>query len=446
MTASSQRTWQTGNGLKYTFLGLFALSWWLCCGNFCVSLAVNAVPTLMPLFLSNHGASNTMIGIVVGTLPALLNIALNPIVSTASDRTRTRFGRRIPWLMVTVPLVALSLVFTGWSTRLGGWLAALFPQCNPASSALMMLVIAGLLFQLFNLLFEPVFYCIANDVLPAEVRGRVTAAMGIAGTLGGYVVNQVLVPLAGKYAAWVFTGVGFVFLLGLSGVCLFVKEGTYPPVDKLASKNRGLNLIKVYVKECFGHSIYRWLFLTMALNVASQVCRTMFYLLFAQKTLGLSLAQYGTVMGMCSLIAAILFIPAGVVVDKYHPVPVYLVGCLIISAGNVIGYFFIKDFISFFAISILVTVTYVLQNASNRPLMMALLPPMKFGQFCSANALCFSLALVLANAGGGVFIDYFGYRAIFVWDFLFTMVGAYAAYRLMRDWQKAGGCNYTVPV
>ena len=445
MTTSRIR-WQTGNGLRYTLLGLVSLSWWLCCGNFCVSMAVNAVPTLMPLLLNQNGASNTLIGIAVGTLPALLNVLINPIVSTASDRTRTRFGRRIPWMLATIPLISASLVFTGWSPRLGHLISWMLPHCSEATSALVLLIVAGLLFQLFNLLFEPVYYCVANDVLPAEVRGRVTAGIGIAGTLGGYVVNQVLVPLSEKYVSWVFTGVGIVFFLGLIGLCFFVKEGSYPPPPPPEPGNRLVSQVKRYGRECFCHAIYRWLFLTMALNVASNVCRAMFYLLFAQKTLGLSLTQYGTVMGTCSLLAAILFIPAGIIVDKYHPVPVYLVGCLLISAANAVAYFFVRDYATFFCLSLTVSITYVLQNASNRPLMMALLPPMRFGQFCSANALCFSLALIVANAGGGLFIDHFGYRAIFVWDFVFTMAGAYAAYMMMRHWRLNGAKNFKPPL
>jgi MFS family permease len=184
----------------------------------------------------------------------------------------------------------------------------------------------------------------------------------------------------------------------------------------------------------------------MALNVASTTCRSMFYLLFAQETLGLSLLQYGTVTGTCSLLAAVLFIPAGYIVDKYHPVPVYLAGCIFIAVANAIGFFVVRDFNTFVFISVLVSITYVLQGASNRPLLMALFPPLKFGQFCSANALCFSVALIIANAGGGVFIDKFGYRFIFVWDFVLTVAGAFIAFLMLKEWKKRGGVNFVPPL
>lgn len=444
--SSNQKIWTTDNGLKYTCFGIFSLVWWLFCGNFCFSMAVNSVPTLLPLMFRNNGASNALIGIAVGSLPSLLNVLINPIVSTASDRTRTRFGRRRPWLFVSVPLVAFSLVMTGISPDIGHGLARFIPWLTPQYGALIALITAGLVFQLFNLLFDPVFYCVANDVLPASMRGRVVAAMGVAGTLGGYVVNQVFVPMAGHSIIMTFSIIAGVFLVGLGGLCLGIREGEYPPPPP---KNEGISIFRniiTYFRECFGFSIYRWLFLTMALNVASQTCRSMYYLIFATEKLEVSLTQYGTVMGTCSLLAAILFIPAGYIVDKWHPVPVFLAGCLLIAFANLLGFFIVRDFKTFAVITFLVSITYVLQNASNRPLLMAIFPPLHFGQFCSANALVFSVALIIANAGGGFFIDLLGYRYIFVWDFILTMAGAGAALMMMRHWKKLGGKNYVSPL
>ena len=442
----SNRHWATANGLQYTFLGLMSLGWWLCCGNFFFSIVVNSIPTLVPMMLNENGSSNKLIGFAVGSLPALLNVLINPIVSTASDRTRTRFGRRIPWLLASTPLVALSLVFTGWSPQLGAMVGEAFSGLTPQLGALMMVVLAGTMFQLFNLLFDPVFYCVANDVLPAEVRGRVIAAMGIAGTLGGYVLNKYLVPLSGNGIQWVFTGIAVCYLIGLYGLCFFVREGNYPPPEPLPKRDGPLARIELYFRECFSFPIYRWVFLAMALNVASTTCRTMYYLLFARQTLGLSLAQYGEVTGNCGLLTALLFFPAGIIIDKYHPVPVYFAGCLLIAASNAVAFFTVSDYPSFYVLSIAIAITYVLQNASNRPLLMAVFPAERFGQFCSANAMTFAITLIFANVGGGIFIDWFGYQYIFVWDFIFTLAGAFAALMMMREWRKHGGRNFTPPL
>ena len=82
--------------LTYTRLQLIAVCAWMLYGIFCFCLMEALVPSLLPLSLKRFDASNTMIGILVGSIPGILNFIVNPIVSTRSDRTRTRIGRRMP--------------------------------------------------------------------------------------------------------------------------------------------------------------------------------------------------------------------------------------------------------------------------------------------------------------------------------------------------------------
>ena len=59
-----------------------------------VMLAYVLVPTLLPLTLDSFHAAGALIGLVVGSIPAAMNFVMNPILSTTSDRTRTKWGRR----------------------------------------------------------------------------------------------------------------------------------------------------------------------------------------------------------------------------------------------------------------------------------------------------------------------------------------------------------------
>ena len=80
--------------LKYTQAGLVTLFVWLLWGDFCYNLMLQIMPQLMPLFLNRYGASPELISILMIMFPEAVNLLLNPIISTASDRTRTRWGRR----------------------------------------------------------------------------------------------------------------------------------------------------------------------------------------------------------------------------------------------------------------------------------------------------------------------------------------------------------------
>ena len=99
--------------LRYSRFGLIALFGILYVGVFAMAGANMVIPNLVPLFLKGWNLSNAVIGILIGTIPAVINVMVNPVVSVASDRVRTRFGRRSPFMYVGVPGVAVTLIVMG---------------------------------------------------------------------------------------------------------------------------------------------------------------------------------------------------------------------------------------------------------------------------------------------------------------------------------------------
>lgn len=165
----------------------------------------------------------------------------------------------------------------------------------------------------------------------------------------------------------------------------------------------------------------------------------MFNLLFAKEALGMSVDQFGKIMSVNAVISFFVLMPMGILVDKFHPLRTYMAGGILIVAANIFGFFFVRDYTSFYIVSVMLALVYVIQNASKLPMFVALLPTAQYGQFSSANAMVVSIFLILANAGGGAFVDLLGYQYIYVWDFLFTGLGLFALFVLYRGWKKRGG-------
>ncbi len=57
------------------------------------------MPALLPILLKEHGATNKEIVIIVSTIFMVMNAALNPVISYQSDRFRSRWGRRRPFIL-----------------------------------------------------------------------------------------------------------------------------------------------------------------------------------------------------------------------------------------------------------------------------------------------------------------------------------------------------------
>ena len=394
-------------------------------------------PTLLPLMLKNHNASNLTIGLLVGSLPSLLNFIINPIVSTSSDRTRSRWGRRIPYLLFSSPFVVLFLILLGWSDRIGLWFhhLAFGPGGSPAKTIIVVIAVFAIAYQVFNLFIASVFYYLFADVVPTQFLGRFMALFRVAGTCAGFVFNLLVLPHADTHLPWIFTIVALLYLVSFLLMCLHVKEGEYPPPEPV--KNRSpFGFVSVYVRECFSIPFFLVYFLVMALNNASTVCRSMFNLLFATRELHISLDQYGFIIAVGSGITIPLFYFVGLLVDKIHPIRVYMIGSVLIICMNIFGFFWVHSYATFSVVAIALAFVYMLQIASTLPLNMRLVPRDKYGQFSSAMAMVSSITLVLANAGGGWFIDRLGYQYIYVWDFLFTSVGFVLLLWVYGKWKE----------
>ena len=60
----------------------------------------------VPALLRDHVASAALVGVLMG-MDNLLGIFVQPWIGNRSDNTRTRWGRRIPYLVVGMPVAAL---------------------------------------------------------------------------------------------------------------------------------------------------------------------------------------------------------------------------------------------------------------------------------------------------------------------------------------------------
>lgn len=426
--------------LTYTKLQLIAVFFWMLYGVFCFSLMEALVPSLLPLSLKRFDASNTTISILVGSIPGVLNFIINPIVSTRSDRTRTRFGRRMPYLIFATPFVTLFLLLIGWTPDLGHYLVELLPgKLQLATVVLVLLGVFTVCFQFFNMFVASIFYYVAPDVIPEKVLGRFMSLWTVTGAVTSFCFSRYLFPLAKDHMPWLYTGVAAAYFISFMVLFLKVREGEYPPPEP-ERKVSMVGKIEMFIRECYSIGFYRLFFIVAAMNAVSVCCRSLFQVFFAEQNLGLELGVYGKILSYGSVVTLVLAFPVGMVVDKIHPIRVYMGGMAMVIIVNLFGFFLVQGEHSFLVFALLLATMYTLQNTSTLPLYAALFPKARYGQFSSAMALLSSIALIAFNFLAGVFIDWIGdYRYIYLWDFTFTGIGFVLMLKVYRDWKRFGG-------
>ncbi len=438
--------------LKYTQAGLVTLFVWLLWGDFCYNLMLQIMPQLMPLFLNRYGASPELISILMIMFPEAVNLLLNPIISTASDRTRTRWGRRRPYLLFTAPFLGLFLLLLGWSAEIGQWLASLLGSGSEAEAAAVIVAVASVLlvsFKIFETFCTSVIYYIFNDVVPHQFIGSFTALFRIVGFGAVFVFQRYFMQFADEHMQWVFTGGAVLYVVGMTVMCLMVKEGEYPPVAENEKKASMLGKLKLYWEECFSMAIYNWFFFGVAINTVSTACRTTYNVLFATEELGLSTGEFGVTMSYYPLVIIALTYPVGWLADRIPPILLYIGGGVLITLVNIFGFYLVNDGTSFLVLTILLAVVYVLQTASYLPMHMKMLPQEKYGQFCSAGVIVRGILMIGISGLSGYFIKFMGlYRYLFIWDFFFTIAGTFCLFMAYMYWRRLGGAtgNYVAPI
>ena len=439
--------------LKYTLPKLIFVCFWILCSYLAINLlAYKMVPTLMPVLLDRRNLTSREIALILSTIPAIINTILCPVISTISDKTRTRWGRRIPYLAVSAPFIVLFMMLIAFEPEITEFLRR---SCFPGVSSdrigfWVLAVLMSIYVTIFQVPGSIVYYVVA-DVVPKQFIGTFMGFSAFLGTGVTFVFNYFILDRAIAAPKFWFAVIGIFYLAAYGGLCYFVKEGEYPPVDSHIEKRKSFlskckEHILLYFRECYSHRIYVMLFVTGGLTQASTLCRNMFNLLFATKDLKMTPAEFGQTMAIGALISAVVVLPMGRLMDKIHPIRVFFVSGLIIIAMNAWGYFFVHDAKSFMVVGILMVLTYAIQSLSSQPMMIAIVPTAQYGQFNSANSMINSGIMVIASQLGGYCTDLFGYRMIFIWDFLLTAAASITLLIVWHDWKKRGGKeNYTPP-
>jgi MFS family permease len=118
--AHQPKTWHCGT-LTYTKPALVVLFFWLFWGDICYTLMEGVCGPIMQFKFEDLGASNKTYVLVANTIPGLVYIFMNPVISFKSDRYRSRWGRRVPFVIFTLPFLTLGLVALAYCDWIGAW-------------------------------------------------------------------------------------------------------------------------------------------------------------------------------------------------------------------------------------------------------------------------------------------------------------------------------------
>ena len=446
--------------LVYTKAGLITLFAWLLWGNFCFELMETVVPSILPLKLDELQSPKWVVGLIMTTLPGIFNTTVAPWVSFKSDRYRSRWGRRIPFILLTMPFLAMSLILIGFSDNIGSWVHHAFfagGTIHQASVIIILLAVFAGCFGFFNMFVSSVYYYLINDVVPSDHLGRLMGWLRAVGMISGGLYSCFIFKYALTHMREIYLGAALLYTVGYGLVCLRIKEPEYPPPDDLPAKPSLMSDIRTFARECYTSRFYWDLFLYTTFDAVSSIIARSFLTLFLLRSMLLSTEQVGWLNAITQWVMAGMMLLVGTLVDRWNPVRVSAYGAVIaafLAFNDWIWVFAEPPSANFFFYAMLAILPFsmiirALINTAFVPREMMLFPREQYGQFCGAQALIRSAFTMVAGVLAGLFLDVMQrmtacdnqhvYRFMFIWIGVFSVVAMIFNYRGYRVWKLLGG-------
>lgn len=449
--AAKSGFWSVGT-LTYTKAGLLTLFGWLLWGDFAWALRDRMVAPVVPLLLRNFEATDKMIGLIMGTIPAAIGLFLGPIISFRSDRKRSRWGRRIPYLLVTTPIASISIICCAFSGVFGRMVHDFWGEGAPSVNLLSLLCfgIAWTIFEFAVVAANAVFGGLVNDVVPNTFLGRFFGMFRAVSLLAGIIFNLWLIEPARQYYMHAFTIVGLMYGVGFTMMALRVKEGEYPPVTEAEAKASSgvIASAKTYFRECFRNPYYWWVFAAVTLGPLAFVPINTFSVLYAG-SLGIDLSVYGKYIAITFTISLSIAYFLGVVADKLHPLRLAIAtmaAYALLSIWACIGTMDRSMFTVAFIGHGVVSGMFFTTTAS---LFQRIFPRERFAQFGSAAGILTSLANMVVPFVAGYILDNTGhnYRHTFLMGAVIATVAIVGYVVVYRKFMALGGPKgYVAPL
>lgn len=448
--STGEKIYRAGT-LTYTKAGLITLCTWLLWGDFFFTLFEDVLPKVLPLQLKGLGGKNWIIGLACTTIPAAMKLIVGPIISFRSDRCRTRWGRRRPFLIIGTPLTALSLLALGFVDQTARLFTSLTSGLSESTAAICAVVLFVLAYNFFNSFIETTYKYLFNDVVPRQYLARVMAVFRFVALLAGSLFAGFIFPLANTHLREIYIGSAVLLLVMFGLMVLNVKEGEYPPPKPLQDQRTPwISGLHMYLRECFTSRLYWYYFLASALW-ALGFSITSFDYYWAQ-SLGANLNQYGKVTMITKWLTAVLILPSGVIADRVHPVRVMLVSksILVLVMPFALVFLFYTElphwsFVAWVTLQFVMVPMAALYKAAELPMAMRILPQDRYGQFFSAAEAVKAVALIIGGTLSGGFIDlmatmgktpFWEYRAVPLWAVSCYAVSLIFLWLLYRDLRR----------
>jgi MFS family permease len=355
----------------------------------------------MPLYLKAYGFPAWAISILANER-AFVGALIQPVVGRISDHTRSPLGRRRPFFLVGVPLMAISLFLVSG---------------HPNIWVLLGLMTIG---SFFLAVAQDPYIALLADLFPERHRGKVGGFLGLTTALGNIAFALMASFLWDHNETLVFAIVIGVLIVTFAFTFFAVKE---PPLAPHAAeeKREKFNL-RNYIRELRNYPEAAKYIGSLSLFWMGAGGATPFVTLFGTEALHADVSQVFLLPLAFVVMSAIFSIPAGLLSDRIGKKRVMFIGLLLYGIGALIGSQ-AQDLLQA-TLALLVVGIGNAGTAPLNPLLTELIPRSRMAELMGMGSAVWSFFQPLGSILAGIIVTvatiYVGGNDAYRWSFIFA--------------------------
>lgn len=403
-------------------------TWLLGLGFFSISLTWALYNAFVPLFLDDYAKSAALIGFMM-TIDNYFAIVLQPWIGHRSDKTITRFGRRMPYLLIGMPL------------------GAVFAALIPLHTGFVTLVLFMVLMNLSMSLFRAPTVALMPDITPEHLRTKANGIINLMGGIGSVLAFGLGSKLygIGSYVPFLFAGiVMLVCMVVLKAVirepAVYASSGAGGGAASAASASSAVSAEPkrpVRIKDQLDKTTVLILAAIFFWFVAYQGVEALFTL-YGTKQLGMSDSEASFSLTFFSLAFLTFALPSGWLGARFGKKPIISLGAagLFVVFGAVV---FVESVLWLRILLIVGGIFWACININSYPWVVATGSEESIGTRTGIYYFVSSLAAITSPPLLGWLIDAFGYPALFVSASLGMLLALLCLLGVAPERKSAGG-------
>lgn len=386
---------------------------------------------IVPLILTNTFHLNETFSGAIMAADNILALFLLPLFGSISDRTDTRIGRRMPFI----------LFGTGCAIILLNILPLLDNSFAAAPSTFKLVsfvIVLGLLLLAMGTYRSPAV-ALMPDLTPKPLRSKGNAIINLMGSLGGMLYLMVAAvmypnskvqglehvnyqPLFMVVASIMFVAVGILFItikepkIAAENKAL---EAKHPEWDLAKDDGSGNEVLPKDVKRSLG-----FLLTSIALWFFGYNGVTTWFTTYVSKVMGQGLGGASTCLMVATAGAIVSFIPIGIVSSKLGRKKTILCGVVLLAVCFALGFILttLYSTINFvmFIVFALVGLAWAAINVNSLPMVVEMCKGSDVGKFTGYYYTASMAAQVVTPIFAGTLMRHVGYKVLFPYAAFFV--------------------------